>query len=368
MARIRPMDTKLLVSVLLLITAGFFIFLSASLGLLARDTAHASSIAFKQIFFGLIPGLIALYTLSRVDYLFWKKSSFYLFFIAIVMNLIVFIPGVGITANGATRWLALGDYSLQVSEILKIAVIMYFAAWLSSIRERVTEWRYGLLPLFVILGICAGLLLAQPDTDTLVVIAAALIAMFLAAGGKWKHVGALIFVGLIGLSALVATRPYLFARVENFIRPAESSLGSGYQLQQSLIAIGSGGITGKGFGQSVQKFGFLPEPVGDSIFAVAAEEFGFIGSILLITLFVFFTLRAFKVAGSATSTFGGLLVVGIVSFMIAQSFINIGAMTGILPLSGIPLIFVSQGGTALLLALAEAGIILSVSRHVRVVD
>jgi cell division protein FtsW len=360
------MDTKLLVSILLLITAGFFIFLSASLGLLARDTGHASTAIFKQLFFGLIPGLIALYSLSRVNYLFWRKSSFYLFVIAIILNLIIFIPGVGFTTNGATRWLILGAYTLQVSEVLKIAVIMYFAAWLSSVRERVSEWKYGIMPLAIILSICAGLLLAQPDTDTLVVIAASLVAMFLAGGGKWRHVAVLLFVGLIGLSLVVVTRPYLKARVENFLNPAASSLSSGYQLQQSLIAIGSGGITGKGFGQSVQKFGFLPEPVGDSIFAVAAEEFGFIGSISLIILFVFFTLRAFKVAANAVTTFGGLLVVGVVSFMIAQSFINISAMMGVLPLSGIPLLFVSQGGTALLLALAEAGIILNVSRHSRV--
>jgi len=368
MARVHRMDTKLLVSILLLVTAGFFIFLSASLGLLARDTAHFSSIAFKQIFFGLIPGVLALYGLSRFDYLFWRKSSFYVFVLAIILNLVIFIPGVGINTNGATRWLAIGAYSLQVSEILKIAVIMYFAAWLSGVGARVSEWKYGLLPLVIILAICAGLLLAQPDTDTFVVIAASLIAMFLVAGGKWRQVFLLVFVGLLGLSLIVSVRPYLRARVENFIHPSSESLGSGYQLQQSLIAIGSGGITGKGFGQSVQKFGFLPEPVGDSIFAVAAEEFGFVGSIALIALFVFFTIRAFKVAGVATTAFGGLLVVGIVSFMIAQSFINIAAMIGVVPLSGIPLIFVSQGGTALLLALAEAGIILNVSRHGRVVE
>ncbi len=366
MARLHRMDTKLLVSILLLITAGFFIFLSASLGLLARDTGHFSSIAFKQIFFGLIPGLIALYALSRVDHLFWRRWSFYLMMVAIVLNLIIFIPGVGITANGATRWLALGSFSLQVSEILKVAVIMYFAAWLSGVKDRVAEWRYGLAPLSILLGICAGLLLAQPDTDTLIVIGVSLLTMFLVAGGKWRHFFALVAVGLVVLSALIATRPYLLARVQNFINPSAESLSTGYQLQQSLIAIGSGGISGKGFGQSVQKFGFLPEPVGDSIFAVAAEEFGFIGSVILVGLFVFFVLRSFAVASHASTPFGTLLVVGIASFMIAQSFINIGAMIGILPLSGIPLIFVSQGGTALLFALAEAGILLSVSRTARV--
>ncbi len=356
------MDTQLLVSILLLVTAGFLIFLSASLGLLARDSAHFSSIAFKQIFFGLLPGLVALYAFSKVDVAYWRKISFWLFAFAIFLNLIIFIPGLGLTHGGATRWLLIGSFSFQVSEVLKIAAIIYFAAWLSMIKEKITDFRKGLVPLVILLSIIGMLCLSQPDTDTFIVISSAMVAMYLAAGGRWRHIGYLVLVGVIGLTILAFTRPYIMARIQTFLNPAEKSLTSGYQIQQSLIAIGSGGITGRGFGQSIQKFNYLPEPVGDSIFAVAAEEFGLLGSIMLLSIYVFFAMRGLKVAQAASTAFGGFLAVGIITFIMVQSFVNIGAMVGVLPLSGIPLLFVSQGGTALLFVLAQSGILLGISR------
>lgn len=363
--RSQKIDRQLLISVLLLVGAGFLIFLSASLGLLARDSAHFSSIAFKQIFFGLIPGLVALFAFSHINYLYWRRISFWFFIFAIFLNILIFIPGLGLTHGGATRWLLIGSVSFQVSEVLKIAAIIYFAAWLSMAKEKINDFRHGFLPLLIMLAIVAGLCLLQPDTDTLVVISSALIAMYLAGGGKWRHIGTLILIGILGLTILAFTRPYIMTRIQTFINPATQSLGSGYQIQQSLIAIGSGGITGRGFGQSIQKFNYLPEPVGDSIFAVAAEEFGFIGSTALILLYVFFAMRGLKVARAANHTFGGLLAVGIITFIMIQSFINIGAMVGVLPLSGIPLLFVSQGGTALLFVLAESGILLNISKFAK---
>jgi cell division protein FtsW len=363
-----PVDKKLLISVLLLISSGFLIFLSASLGLLARDSANFGSIAFKQIFFGLLPGLVALYIFSKFDYMKWKKIAFWLFVFSVFLNLIIFIPGVGLTHGGATRWLLIGSFSLQVSEVLKIAAIMYFAAWLSLVKEKVSTWQGGLAPLAVMLVITGVLCLIQPDTDTFIVISTSLTAMFLVAGGKWKHIAVLFLVGAIALTLLAYERPYIRARIATFLDPSAESLTSGYQIKQSLIAIGSGGITGRGFGQSIQKFNYLPEPVGDSIFAVAAEEFGFLGSITLIGLFIFFTLRTLKVAEKASNQFGSLLAVGIVTYIIIQSFVNIAAMVGVLPLSGIPLLFVSQGGTALLFVLAEVGILLNISRSAKLVQ
>ncbi|MEN9622097.1 MAG: stage sporulation protein cell division protein FtsW [Candidatus Parcubacteria bacterium] len=359
------MDTQLLVSILALITAGFLVFLSASLGLLARDASHASSVALKQLFLGLIPGLIALYAFSRIEYTYWKRISFWLFAFALVLNLIIFIPGVGLTHGGATRWLLIGSFSLQVSEVLKIASVIYFAAWLSFARDRIGEFKRGFLPLILMIGVVGIVLLLEPDTDTFLVIATSLVAMYLSAGGKWRHVGMLALGGLLTLTVLAFTRPYVMARIQTFIDPSASGQTSGYQIQQSLIAVGSGGFTGRGFGQSIQKFNYLPEPVGDSIFAVAAEEFGFIGSLGLIALYLFFAMRSFKVAGSSRELFGGLVGVGITTFIIIQSFVNIGAMIGVLPLSGIPLLFVSQGGTALLFVLAECGILLNISRYAR---
>ncbi len=362
------MDRQLLVSILLLVTAGFLIFLSASLGLLARDSTHFSSIAFKQIFFGLLPGLAALYVFSRIDVQFWRRMSFWLFLSAIFLNLVIFIPGLGLSHGGATRWLLIGSFSFQVSEVLKIASIIYFAAWLSMVKEKVSEFKTGFLPLLILLVIIGALCLSQPDTDTFLVIACAMVAMYIAAGGKWRHIGYLALVGMLGLALLAFTRPYVMARLETYLNPSEKSLTSGYQIQQSLIAIGSGGISGRGFGQSIQKFNYLPEPVGDSIFAVAAEEFGLIGSIILLGIYVFFAMRTLKVAQAASTAFGGFLAVGITTFVIVQSFVNIGAMVGVLPLSGIPLLFVSQGGTALLFVLAEVGMLLSISRSARLAD
>lgn len=359
------MDTQLLVSVLLLTGAGFLIFLSASLGLLARDSVHFGSIAFKQICFGLVPGLAALYIMSKFNYMRLRSLAFWIFLVSIVLNLIIFIPNIGFSVKGATRWLLLGSFTFQVSEVLKIGAIMYFAAWLSSIKDQVQTFKWGFLPLVGMLAIVGSLLLIQPDTDTFLVTATALVAMYLVAGGSWKHMGIVAIMGVVCLGALAYQRPYVMARITSFINPTEKNLTTGYQANQSLIAIGSGGIFGRGFGQSLQKFNYLPEPVGDSIFAVAAEEFGLAGSLMLIGLFVFFSVRCFKIAVRANHSFGGLLCVGIATFMIVQSYLNIGSMVGIVPLSGIPLLFVSQGGTALLFALAEAGILLNISRYAK---
>jgi cell division protein FtsW len=215
------------------------------------------------------------------------------------------------------------------------------------------------------LGILGGLLLTQPDTDTFIVIGVSLVAMYIVAGGRKRDVFLLGLIGILGIGALAFTRPYVMSRLTTFINPTENSLGSSYQIQQSLIAIGSGGITGRGFGQSVQKFGLLPEPVGDSIFAVAGEEFGFVGLVTLISIFLFFSSRAIKIAKRAPTPFSSFIVVGLVTYMIVESFINMAAMVGILPLSGIPLLFVSQGGTALLFALSAVGIMMNVSRYTR---
>lgn len=366
MKKVPRLDTPLLISILALILVGFFIFISASLGLLARDASHATSVAFKQIFIGLVPGILALYGFSRLEYSFWKRISFWFFIFALGLNLIIFIPGVGLTHGGATRWLLIGSFSFQVSEVLKIASVIYFAAWLSFVRERISEWTHGFLPLLIMLGLVGGILLLEPDTDTFIIIATSLVAMYITAGGKWKHVAMLVVLGVIGLGTLAFTRPYVMARIQTFIDPSASGQTSSYQIQQSLIAVGSGGFTGRGFGQSIQKFNYLPEPVGDSIFAVAAEEFGFIGGITLILLYVSFAMRSLKIAGAIKESFPALLAVGITTFIVIQSFVNIGAMIGVLPLSGIPLLFVSQGGTALLFVLVECGILLNISRYARI--
>lgn len=206
-------------------------------------------------------------------------------------------------------------------------------------------------------------MLLQPDTDTFMVMGAAAVAMFITAGGKLRDVGLMVLTGILLLAVLAFTRPYIMERFTSFLDPESDPLGSGYQIKQSLIAIGSGGAFGRGFGQSIQKFEYLPEPIGDSIFAVYSEEFGFFGSMILVLLFAFFTFRGYRIATHAPDLFGMLLVVGFVTLIVAQAYLNIAAMLALAPISGLPLPFISHGGTALLTMLAAIGIVLNVSKY-----
>jgi cell division protein FtsW len=355
-------DRTFLIITIVLIVAGFFIFSSASLGLLAKEGSSYSSITFSQTVLGLFLGSIAMIVASRLDYRIWRTSAFWFFLAAIFINILVLIPSIGFEHGGARRWIMLGGVSFQPSELLKFAFVLYFAGWLASAKDKVKEIKGGLLPLLVLLVISGGLLLKQPDTDTFLIIVIAGFAMYIAAGGQWRWVLILGVMGVVGLAALAFTRPYVMKRIQTFLHPTADALGSSYQIQQSLIAIGSGEMFGRGFGQSVQKFTYLPEPIGDSIFAVAAEEFGFAGSVLLLALFLLFAIRGLKIASRVPNAFGRLTIVGLVIMIIAQAFVNIGAMLGVLPLSGITLPFVSHGGTSLFVSLFEVGVILSISR------
>ncbi|MFZ2484669.1 MAG: putative lipid II flippase FtsW [Minisyncoccia bacterium] len=346
----------------ILIVVGFFIFSSASLGLLAKESSNYSDVAFSQMVLGLFLGTVAMLVATRLDFKIWRKLALWLFLAAVVLNILVLIPGIGFEHAGAQRWIRIGTISFQTSEVMKIAFILYFAAWAASVKDRIKTFRWGFLPLLILFAISAVLLLKQPDTDNLLLIIFTGVVMFVAAGGKWRYVFMVGLAGLIGIAFLAYTRPYIMGRITTFLDPQADALGASFQIQQSLIAIGSGGLFGRGFGQSIQKYTYLPEPVGDSIFAVAAEEFGFVGCLSLLLIFVLFAMRGLKIASNTPNAFGRLAVVGIVIMIISQAFVNIGAMLGLIPLSGITLPFVSHGGTSLLITLFEVGIVLSVSR------
>lgn len=362
-ARPKSVDTVLLSLIGLMVAGGFLIFSSASLGLMARDGATFGSVAFSQFVFGVLGGGGALLLMSNVYYRHWRRYAFYIFLASIILTLAVFIPGLGMTHAGATRWLDLGITTIQPSEFLKIGFVVYLATWLSGVHGKIENWRYGLLPFCVITGAVGFVMLLQPDTDTFLIMAGAGMAMLIASGARWPHIGSIIMAGIIMLTIVAFMRPYVMDRFTTFLNPDADPLGSGYQIQQSMIAVGSGGVTGRGFGQSIQKFEYLPEPIGDSIFAVYAEEFGFIGSLLLIISLVFLTLRGYRIATQATDIFGTLLVVGFMTIIIGQAFLNIAAMVALAPLSGLPLPFISHGGTALMATLASLGIVLNVSKY-----
>ncbi|MEN9920799.1 MAG: stage sporulation protein cell division protein FtsW [Candidatus Parcubacteria bacterium] len=359
----RSVDTVLLSIVVVLVAAGFLIFSSASLGLLARDGASFGSVAFSQFAFGIIGGSIALFITSNIYYRHWRRFAFYIFIASLLLTAAVFIPGLGMSHGGATRWLNLGITTVQPSEFLKIGFVIYLATWFSGIHSKIHDWRVGLAPFIATVGVTGVIMLLQPDTDTFVIMAASGMAMFLAAGAKWRDILGIIGAGLLGILIIALLRPYVMERLTTFLDPEADPLGSGYQIQQSLIAIGSGGAAGRGFGQSIQKFEYLPEAIGDSIFAVYAEEFGFLGTSLLIIGLVSLALRGYKTASQAEDIFGTLLVTGFITVIVAQAFLNIAAMTGMAPLSGLPLPFISHGGTALMATLASLGIVLNVSKY-----
>ena len=354
---------KLFLTIILLLTGiGLIFFISASLGVLAKSETKFYNILFTQLAVGLVGGLIAFYITSRINYKFWRRYAFFFLLAALGISLLVFVPSLGLEHGGATRWVTFGFISFQPAEFLKIAFIIYIAAWFSSVKEKADTFTHGLLPLIIVLGIIAAVLLRQPDTKSLILMLVSGCAIYFMTGVSLKRILIVGGIAIVGFAILAASTPYLRARVSTFLNPNSDPRGSSYQLKQALIAVGSGGVTGKGIGQSVQKFSYLPEPQGDSIFAVISEETGFVGAIIVIVLYAAFAMRGLRIASRAPDSFGRLLAVGLVTLITTQSFLNIASITGLFPLTGVPLVFMSQGGTSLLISLAAAGMILNISR------
>lgn len=356
-------DKLFFLIVLILVGGGAAVFLSAALGMLARQNADLGHLALTQLVLGLIPGIISLVIIRFLPQKLFMRGILPFYIFALLATASVFIPGVGVHTNGATRWIDIGPVTIQPAEFLKIAVVLMFAAYLAKMRTKLTDMRYGIGGFAVIVGIPALILIMQPNTSTVLVMGATATAMYFIAGAPWRDFAILIAVALIGLGMLIAIRPYLLQRIQTFIHPADNSLTSGYQIQQSLIAVGSGGLLGRGFGQSVQKFNYLPEAVDDAIFAVYAEEFGFVGAVFLVLLFLAFAARGLMIAAEASNAFGTFAAAGLTLMITISAFLNIGAMLSIFPLTGLPLPFISHGGTALLAALASIGIILNIAAN-----
>jgi cell division protein FtsW len=337
--------------------------LSASLGLLARQNADLGHLALTQLVLGLIPGVIALIAIRFMSPALILKLTLPFYVSAMLLTTLVFIPHVGVHTNGASRWLQLGPVTVQPAEFLKIAVVLMWAAYLAKVKSKLSDIKYGLAGFAVIVGAPVVLLLLQPNTSTVLVLGTTTAAMYFIAGGKLRDFLILGLIALVGLGGLIMVRPYLLQRITTFLNPGDNSLTSGYQIQQSLIAIGSGGLLGRGYGQSVQKFNYLPEAVDDAIFAVYAEEFGLVGAVILILLFLAFASRGFMIAAEAANAFGTFAAAGLTLIITISAFLNIGAMLSIFPLTGLPLPFISHGGTALLAALMSVGFILNIAAH-----
>jgi cell division protein FtsW len=356
-------DRMFLLLVLSISLAGLAIFSSAALGLLARENSSVSRDILLQAGFGLGLGLLAFLFARAVSLAWIKRSAPYLYVLTLLFTALVFVPGIGFHSGGATRWVNLGFTTVQPAEFLKIGFVLALAWWLAPRARGLASMRKGLFPFIAIVALPTILLLVQPNTSTTLLLLATGAAMYFAAGAPWRDFGILALCIAVALGAVILVRPYVLERIETFLNPSANSLSSGYQIQQSLIAIGSGNLLGRGFGQSVEKFNYLPEPDGDSVFAVFAEETGFVGSIILLAFFIALAARGIVIAGNSRDLFGGLVAFGFSFIIILQTFINVGAMLGIIPLTGLPLPFISHGGTALVAVLLMCGCILNVAAH-----
>lgn len=324
--------------------------------------------ALNLLLLGLPVALLA----SITNYKFWKKISFPLFIGSIIMLILVFLPHLGFTAGGATRWLALGPLSIQPSEIAKLAIIVYLASLFDN-RFTITAKRFenrkemddkqSFVTFIVSVGIIAGLVVLQPNISTTGIICLTAAIIYFVSGAPAWQMGTLILMGASGLFAFMSIFSHAAKRFQIFLHPEMDPKGIGYQINQALLAIGSGGFFGRGLGQSLQKFNFLPEAMGDSIFAITAEELGFAGSIILIAIFLLFAIRGFKIARDAPDNLSKLLATGITSWIILQAFINIAAISGLMPLTGVPLPFISYGSSNLIVSLAAVGILVNISKY-----
>ncbi|MFA7209032.1 MAG: putative lipid II flippase FtsW [Parcubacteria group bacterium] len=356
-------DMVLLYSVFGLIIFGLIMIASAGVGYSRVRFGDEYFFFKRQLLFGVLPGLLVLMIVKNIDYKIWKKLSVPLFFTSIIFLILVFVPGVGTKIYGASRWVQFGPFSFQPAEMLKISLILYLAAWLEGKKELVDDLYEGLVPFAMIVALISFLLIKQPDIGTLGVTILIAMSVFFASGARISHMFLMGAAGIASLFVLIKFESYRMNRLLVFLNPELDPRGIGYQINQALLAIGSGGIFGTGLGHSLQKFNYLPEPVGDSIFAIIGEELGILGESALIFLFIALAMRGFKIAKNAPDVFGRLTAVGIVSWIIFQAFINIAAISGLIPLTGIPLPFISYGGTSIVFLLAGVGVLLNISKQ-----
>lgn len=337
---------------------------SASVVQAQKEFGSSSYYWQHQLFWGVIPGIIAMLVLWRIDYRHWKKAAFPVLFLSFLLLALVFVPHIGLRLKGATSWITVLGVSFQPAEFLKFALVLYLAAWLGEHRERLKNWQLGLLPFVIVMGFIGTLLLLQPDLGTLGLVLIIAGGVYFIAGAPLKQtilIGLAVLILIIGFAR---ASPHRWARVKTLMNPMADARGAGWQLNQSLIAIGSGGVWGVGLGQSTQKFGFLPEPIGDSIFAILIEELGVVGGSVTIGLFALLSGMLIWIARKTADPFGSLFTSGMLLWITTQAVVNIAAITGLGPLTGVPLPFISYGGTAMISMLGGLGVVLNIAERI----
>ncbi len=351
-------DFALLFAIVILTLFGLFMIYDASSYVAFRDFGDKYTY-FKDQTFWAILGFMALGVVSFFDYHRYYNLALPILIVSIFLLFLVFVPGLGIKALGAKRWIDFGFFVVQPSEIVKLSLTIYLSAWFS------TKEKGRFLAFLLLIGLVLGLVMLQPDMGTAIIILGVSVIIYFLSGGSVWHILALAPVVALAGIALIVFEPYRLARLTTFLNPEQNIMGSSYHLRQILIALGSGGLLGVGFGNSLQKYAYLPEATTDSIFAIMAEEIGFVGVAIYIAIVLFIVYRGFHIAMNAKDTFGKLLAGGITSMIAIQTIVNLGAQTALLPLTGVPLPFISYGGSALIINLVSVGILLNISRQSR---
>lgn len=358
-------DAGLLFVITVLIVFGL-ISLSSASSVVAYDKFGDAYYYFKHQLFGLGMGVFAFIIFSRIDYHYWKKYAFGFLVFSIVLLTLVFIPGLSAHYGKARSWINVFGFSVQPSEFVKLTFLFYLASWLEYRREDLYDLSKGIGAFVFVLGFIAGLMILQPDIGTLSILGLTSLIVYFIGGGKLKHIFLIVLFGILSFAIMVQVKPYQMNRFKCLLDPSWSKEDVCYQVNQSLIAAGSGGFWGRGIGASRQKFMYLPEVYADSIFAVIAEETGFLVSALLVLSFLYLFYRGYIIARYAPDDYGRILAIGIVSWLTIQAMINIAGIINVMPMTGVPLPFVSYGGSAILAAMTAAGILVNISKQTKI--
>ena len=348
-------DRWLFVTTVILAGIGILMVYDSSVAIALRDFANPYYFVREQIKW-LVLGFLAFGILSRIPHTIYRQFAVPMLLATLVLLLAVFIPGFGVRALGAHRWLNFGVFIVQPAELAKLTMVIYLSAWFS------TKERGRLLAFILLIGMVVGLVVIEPDLGTAVTILVTAVALYFLSGAPIMHFVMLLPVLLLGVGGLAISHPYRMRRVLTFLNPDADPLGSSYQIRQVILALGSGGLFGVGLGKSRQKYEYLPEANTDSIFAILGEETGFVGAAIVILLFLFLVWRCFKIARRVNEPFGKMLALGIGSWIGAQTLINIGSMVALLPLTGVPLPLISYGGSNLVITLGALGIVYNISK------
>ncbi|MGS0764230.1 stage V sporulation protein E [Syntrophomonas curvata] len=356
-----PPDFILFITTLALVGVGLIMVFSSS-AVTANLEYHNAYHFFKRQLIWAAIGLVTMIVIMRINYYRLKDLAFPAMIIALICLVLVLTP-LGIGAKGSTRWLGVGALTFTPSEMVKLAMVMFMAKVMEQNLDKIKSFKNGVLPYLLIMAFVCALIMKQPDLGTSFVVAGTVFCMLLIAGAKWSHMGALAVTGAGAVALAIYVAPYRAERFLAFLDPWKYPSDQGFQVIQSLYALGSGGLFGMGLGRSRQKFFYLPEQHTDFIFAILGEELGFMGALLVLALFLLFAWRGFKIAINAPDTFGSILAAGITIMIVFQAFINIGVVSGALPVTGITLPFISYGGSSLLLTMAGVGLLLNISRY-----